>query len=169
MRTILVMLIIVLFHPSNFQSGLALLGGSNLFLPNSRKSRSDGLADWIRTAVVKWWTDQTRITACAKNVVVRDGLEYPVHWLEDTIERFYEQFLESNPHHYYTNQLLVRGHGCEGVSRSQMLAAFKIETLPLKLRTRLVSRSRVGRAPIPNAPNEQLSASPSSPNFGLSL
>jgi hypothetical protein len=96
-----------------------------LHLPNSRKSRSDGLADWIRTAVVKWWTDKTRITACTKNVVVRDGLEYPVHWLEDTIERFYEQFLNSSPDHYYTNQLVVRGHGCEDVSRSAMFAAFK--------------------------------------------
>jgi hypothetical protein len=100
--------------------------GAATYLPCSTKSRSGGIADWLRTAVVKHWTDNTRVTACTKNVVRRDGVEYPVHWLEDTIARFWRQFLDTDPvRHYFLDQLLLRGRGCVSLQYSDVFAAFE--------------------------------------------
>jgi hypothetical protein len=79
----------------------------------------------IRTAAVNWWTVKTSVTGNTKNVVIIDGHEHPIHWLGGTIERFYKQFLESDPvYHYYNNQKLV--HGDERVPPCAMRAVISL-------------------------------------------
>jgi hypothetical protein len=73
----------------------------------------------------QWWKDKCRVTACASNVVTMDGQATPVQWLEENIDVFHRQFLDSNPDlHYYTNEIILRGPGAAEVTSTDVRIAF---------------------------------------------
>ena len=74
-----------------------------------------------------WWDTKTRVTCCVKHVRRQpDGTNHPVHWLEDTLERFHSRFISEGGElgHYYWTQLLVQNVP-EGTLNTHVRSAFQ--------------------------------------------
>ena len=95
-----------------------------LFRHADRKDRSDWTAgQTMRDKAVECWTTKTRVTSCTKHTVTMpDGEEHPVHWLEETMDNFYQNFLKSG-NHFYTTQLLIQ-HAPPGTTAKDVRQAF---------------------------------------------
>jgi hypothetical protein len=80
---------------------------------------------YILPRAEKWWKDKCRVTACVSNVVTMDGVSTPVQWLEENLDVFHQQFLDSDPiHHYYTNEIILRGPGAAEVTATDVRIVF---------------------------------------------
>jgi hypothetical protein len=103
---------------------------ANVFLPRERKRRQDWVAgEPLREAARLYWEHNTRVTECRKNVVpMPDGAPpHAVHWLEHTIQQFYEAFLAAGDpigSRHYETHLRVQ-HVPKGTTSATIRAAIQ--------------------------------------------
>lgn len=63
-----------------------------------RKKRKDALEQWVIDMVVRWWTEETRVSPCKKDVKKKriggkQRISHATHWLEESQVRFFLIFL----------------------------------------------------------------------------
>ena len=82
------------------------LRNESLLVSSDRKKRSDATSEDIVQLIIRWWDEQTRVTANKRNVMKRNGVSHPVQWLEETVNNFYHRLLRSNDLFYKVRSML---------------------------------------------------------------
>ena len=64
-----------------------------MWAKNDRRKRKDALQESTIDAVVSWWTEETRVSPCKKDVRrkrvgVKRFISHAGHWLEDSLVRW---------------------------------------------------------------------------------
>ncbi len=103
---------------------------ANMLFPRERKRMQDWVAgEPLREAARLYWEHNTRVTESRKNVAhMLDGAPpHAVHWLEHTIQQFYEAFLAAGDpigSRYHETHFMVQ-HVPKGTTSATIRAAFQ--------------------------------------------